>query len=112
MPKSIRKRVKTETKTPTYRLTLEQIKQIKESAVRQAVAESFILMIGLPVMQLWDHHGFQPEDLDKFTDGVMSLYDSYDKGYITLDDVRNAVKEEAGITFDPETTKLTGGKEK
>lgn len=86
-------------KTPTYNMTMEQINAIKKSAVNEAIEAAWTLMLGFPVMQLSDKHGFTEEDLDKFVDGVIALYDSYDKGYITLADVHMALKNEVGVSI-------------
>lgn len=84
-------------KTATYNLTLEQIEAMKKKAVDDAVAVALPLMLGLPAMVLTDKHGFTPEDIDTFTDGVLDLYDSFHKGYLTLDDIHAALKEECGL---------------
>ncbi|MBR6738805.1 MAG: hypothetical protein IKL99_03960 [Oscillospiraceae bacterium] len=89
-------------KTPTYNMTLEQIEGIKRAAVKEAINEALILLFGLPVMVLRDKHGFDDEETDKFVDGVTDLYDSYEKGYITLKDVEQALQEEAGVNFERE----------
>ena len=89
----------TKKKTPTYNMTMEQINAIKKSAVNEAIEAAWTLMLGFPVMQLSDKHGFTEEDLDKFVDGVIELYDSYDKGYITLADVHMALKNEVGVSI-------------
>lgn len=84
-------------KTPTYNMTMEQIEAIQKRAIKEAVESAWVLMLGLPVMVLTDKNGFTPEQVDKFIDDVMALHDSYDKGYLTLADVHNALKEEAGV---------------
>ena len=54
-------------------------------------------MLGLPVMVLSDKHDFTMEQLDVFVDDVLDLYDSYEQGYLTLQDVEAALKDEVGI---------------
>ena len=87
------------TKTPTYNLTVEQIESLKRKAVDDAVATAWVLMLGLPVMALTDKHGFTPEQVDKLIDDVLDLHDSYEKGYLSLQDIHTALKEEAGIVI-------------
>ena len=86
-------------KTPTYNFTLEQIEAMmakaKEEAVRDAVNALIELMLGLPTMIHHDKHGWGKKRCSQFVDDVMNLYDSYEKGYITLEDVREALWEEA-----------------
>jgi len=92
-------------KTPTYNMTMEQIEGIKRAAVNEAVSKALILLFGLPVMVLRDKHGFTDEETDRFVDGITDLYDSYERGYITLQDVELALKEEAGVEFEKELRK-------
>lgn len=84
-------------KTPTYNLTWEQIEAMKRDACRQASRILWELMLGLPTMVLSDKHDFTQAQLDEFVDDVLDLYDSYEQGYLSLQDVENALKEEVGI---------------
>ena len=84
-------------KTATYNLSLEQIEDIKRKCVREATEAAWVLMLGLPVMQLSDKHDFDNDELDKFIDGIMDKYDSYERGLISLADIHTALYEEAGI---------------
>lgn len=84
-------------KTPTYNLTWEQIEAMKRDACREASRVLWELMLGLPVMVLNDKHDFTMEQLDVFVDDVLDLYDSYEQGYLTLQDVETALKDEVGI---------------
>ena len=36
---------------------------------------------------------------------ILDLYDSYEKGYVTLDELEQCLWEEAGIKFDKERKK-------
>lgn len=98
-------------KTPTYNFTLAQIEEIKRNAIRDAVRELIELTLGLPVMILFDKHGWEKEQNSEFVDDVMNLYDSYEKGYITLEDVRDALWEEAEtrVQRKDSTVTLRGG---
>lgn len=86
-------------KTPTYNFTLEQINAMldkaKEQAVKEAVGALIELMLGLPIMILHDKHGWGKTRNSRLVDDVMNLYDSYEKGYLTLEDVREVLWEEA-----------------
>lgn len=67
---------------------------------QEAADKAFLLMLGLPVMVLHDKFGFGPVRCERFTDAVLDLYDSFEKGYVTLDDIHGALKEECGITIE------------
>lgn len=84
-------------KTPTYNMTLQQIEDLKRQAALDAVSELMTLTLGFPAMILHDKHGWREDDLNQFVDDVAALFDSYEKGYIRLDDCVNTLKEEAGI---------------
>lgn len=91
-------------KNPTYTLNKLQIDKIKKDALNEATDRAFILMIGLPV---WVLHNNYPQLMKKevdgkgreerFTDLLIDLYDSFQKGYLSLDDIFNTLKEEAGV---------------
>lgn len=51
-------------------------------------------------MVLHDKFGFGPVRCERFTDAVLDLYESFDKGYVTLEDIHGALKEETGITIE------------
>lgn len=48
--------------------------------------------------------------LPKFVDQCLDLYDSYNKGYVTLDDLRATLWEEGGIRIE-RSDNLGGSKE-
>jgi hypothetical protein len=84
-------------KPKTYTLTDAQLMQIKNQAVEKAL----VLMLGLPVMVLHDKFGWQGDDrLQKFMDRVLELYDSFNQGYITLEDIIRTVEEETGVKLE------------
>lgn len=86
-------------KTPVYNLTLQQIEDIKRQAVDESVATALVLMLGLPAMVLTDKRGFTSEDIDEVVDDVLDLYDSFQRGYLTLDDIHNTLREEHGLSI-------------
>lgn len=83
-------------KIPTYNLTGQQIEDMKKQAAKEAIEVAWTLMLGLPCLPLLDKFSFTGEDLQRYLDEVMDYYDSYEKGYITLKDVHDAVLEETG----------------
>lgn len=84
-------------KTPTYNLTWEQIEDIKLKATSEAMDFAFRQMMLLPLMVLRDHYGFGAKRLEKFIEDVADMLDSYNRGYLDLEDIENTLKEETGI---------------
>ena len=95
--KQRRKSKTTIKKEPTYTLRQSDIDRIKKEQTNKAVDVAFTLLLGMPVIVLHDKHGFQPDRLESFVSDILSLYDSYEKGYVTLDDIRQTLKDETGI---------------
>lgn len=87
------------TKSPTYMLNSDQVKKIKEDAANEAMTKAFILMMGLSLNALRDGFDWGAVRLSRFSDKVLDLLDSFNKGYITFDDCLNVIKEETGVDF-------------
>ena len=58
---------------------------------------AFKQMMLLPLMTLRDKNGFGAQRLERFIDDVADMLDSYNKGYLDLDDIEQTLKEETGI---------------
>jgi len=54
-------------------------------------------MLGLPLMVLHDKWGFGKVRGERFIEQVLDLYDSFEKGYLSLDDIHKCLWEEGGI---------------
>lgn len=87
-------------KEKIYTLSESQITALKESATRDAVGTAFIMMLGLPCMSLRDKFDFGKTRMDRFAEGVLSYYESFNQGYITLEDCVKTIKEETGIDIE------------
>ena len=48
-------------------------------------------------MVLHDKWGFGKVRGERFIEQVLDLYDSFEKGYLSLDDIHNCLWEEGGI---------------
>ena len=86
-------------KVRTYTLTDAQIQQIKTDAVREATSNAFTLLLGLPLITLHDKFGFGKVRLERFMDELLKQYESFDAGYITLNDLIETIKEETGVSI-------------
>lgn len=86
-------------KSPVYTLNGDQIKKIKEDAANEAMAKAFVLMMGLSLNALRDGFDWGTVRLTRFSDKVLDLLDSFNKGYISFDDCLNTIKKETGVDF-------------
>ena len=63
----------------------------------KAVLETLELLMAIPVTVLSDKFGFTPTQLEDFCDKVLYLIDSYERGYVTMEELRETLKDEAGV---------------
>lgn len=75
------------------------IERIKQEQTSKAVDVAFTLLLGISIMVLNDKYGFSREQLQAVTDDVFDLYASYERGYLTLEDIHSTLQEEVGINI-------------
>ena len=95
------KKKKEKKKVARYNLTWNQIEDIKRKATSEAMDFAFRQMMLLPLMVLRDKYGYGAKRLEEFIDNVADMLDSYNKGYLDLDDIEQTLKEETGIEVIP-----------
>lgn len=102
MNRSERRRAGKKAKVVTYNLTQEQINQIKKEARDEAVGVALTLMLALPLKVLKDKYWVKTgkRRLPKFLDNVLSLYDNWNKGSLTLEELREDLWEYGGIKIE------------
>lgn len=91
-------------KTATYNLTQEQIDKIKQEARDEAVDVAVTLMLALPLEVLMGEGYWEKtakRRLPKFLDDVLSLYDSWNKGVLTIEELREDLWKYGGIKLEP-----------
>lgn len=74
-----------------------EIEQIKKDALSKAIDTSFILMLGIPLLALRDEYGFGKVRLERLMDRMLEIYDSFNKDYVTLEDLHKTIFEETGV---------------
>lgn len=91
---------------PVLNMKASDISKMKKDATGEAANLAFVLMLGIPAMVIHDRYPKlmkREEDgkgrVERFCDLCLDLYDSFEKGYVTLDDLHECLKEEAGITL-------------
>lgn len=84
-------------KNKVLQMTAAQVQQLKQSVTEETAFKALILMLGIPLMVLRDKYDFGKVRLTRFIKQCINLYDSFDKDYITLDDMHKAILDETGI---------------
>jgi hypothetical protein len=80
-------------------LTKAMILQVKNQVTKEVMEETFKLLLGLPVLALRDEFEFGKKRNSRFIERMLSIYDSYSRGDITLDDIEAVLEEETGLNF-------------
>jgi hypothetical protein len=73
------------------------ILQAKNEVTKQVREETFKLLLGLPVLALRDEFDFGKKRNTRFIEKMLSIYESYTDGTITLEDIEAVLKEETGL---------------
>lgn len=97
MNRAERRRLQNKKPEPVINIKSSDVQLMKQRATSKAANQAFILMLGLPMLVLRDKWGFGKVRSERFIEQVIDLYDSFDKGYLTIDDIHKALYEEAGI---------------
>lgn len=91
-------------KEPVINVKASDIRAIKQQATSSAADTAFFLMLAIPVMVIHDKYPqLMRREVDgkpraeRFADLCLDLYDSFNRGYVTLDDLADCLWEEAGI---------------
>lgn len=89
---------------PVINVKYSDIKNIKRQVSEEAANNAFLMMLAIPVMVLHDNFGSlmrkelngKPRE-ERFAELCLDLYDSFERGYVTTDDLHKCLLEEAGL---------------
>lgn len=94
-------------KEPVLNIKASDIQSIKKQAVSNAADTAFFLMLAIPVMVIHDKYPLlMRREVDgksreeRFADLCLDLYDSFNRDYVTLEDLAQCLWEEAGIKLE------------
>lgn len=90
-------------KEPIINIKVSEIEQIKQNAVEKACKMAFFLMLAIPTMVIHDKFGdiMKREGREeKFANLVLELYDTYQKGYVSFDELKQCLYEETGLQME------------
>lgn len=89
---------------PVINIKASELQNLKKQITSETTDTAFFLMLAIPVMVLHDKYSqLMRKEVngksraERFADLCLDLYDSFDKGYVTLDDLSNCLLEETGI---------------
>lgn len=92
---------------PVINVKSSDIQNIKNQAAKDAADLAFKLMLAIPVMVLHDKYSLLMKKVvdgksreERFAELCLDLYDSYEKGYVTLEDLEKCLFEEAGMKIE------------
>lgn len=92
---------------PVINIKSSDVDKIKRQASKDAADIAFFLMIAIPVMVLHDKYSLLMKKEvngksreERFAELCLDLYDSFEKGYVTVDDLHDCLWEEAGIKIE------------
>ena len=90
-------------KEPIINIKVSDLEQAKREATAKAVDTAFFLMLAVPCMVIHDKFaklikvkGEESREA-RFCDEVLELYDTFQKGYVSLQDLKQCLIDEAGI---------------
>ena len=103
MNRAERRRAGKRDRTATYNLTQDQINKIKQEARDEAIDTAFTLMLAIPLKVLTGE-GYWVKSakkrMPKFLDEIFSIYDSWNKGDITIEELREDLWNIGGIKLE------------
>ena len=92
---------------PVINMKSSDIKNIKNQVSKDAADLAFTLMLAIPVTILHTKYGkLMRKNVDgksrgeRFADLCLDLYASFEKGEVTLDDLKKCLWDEAGIKIE------------
>lgn len=89
-----------EKQTKTYTLTQEQMDELYNKALKEAVKKAFFLMLAIPLeILITEEYWMQSakEKMPKFMDEVLYLYNAYEEGSISIEEMEMDLWDFAGI---------------
>lgn len=90
-------------KAPTYNLSADSLKALKEEYRRENFEDAFICMLALPTIVIRDKFGElmrKEAREEKFVNLVLKQFELFQQGYFTLEDLKQCLYEETGIKFE------------
>lgn len=100
MNRQERRRLGIRKKDPMVSIKQSDIDRMKEEATAKGCKLAFNLMLALPAMVIHDKYGLLMKKegrVGRFVDLCMEQYKCYEEGYVTLKELAQILKDEAGV---------------
>lgn len=100
MNRQERRRLGVKKKDPMVSIKQSDINAMKEEATEKGCKLAFNLMLAIPAMVIHDHYRELMKKngrVEKFIDLCMDTYRCYEEGYVTLKELAQILKDEAGV---------------
>lgn len=100
MNRQERRRLGIKRKDPMVSIKQSDIDRMKEEATEKGCKMEFNLMMAVPAMVIHDKFGSLMKKegrVEKFVDLCMEEYKYYEEGYVTLKELAQILKDEAGV---------------
>ncbi len=75
-------------------------KRVSQENRKKNMADAFAYMLAIPLMVVRDKCGFGTKRLNQFVDWVVDLSNSVETFYVTIDDLKQTIFEETGVSLD------------
>lgn len=103
MNRQERRRAGIKAKDPMISIKQSDIDRMKHEATTKAARAAFMLMLAIPTMIIHDKFSqIMKKDgrEQKFVELCLDLYDTYEKGYVDVQELKQLLKKEAGVEID------------
>lgn len=77
----------------------DAVVKAKNEATTDAFNVAFVAMLAMPLIVLRDKFGFGKVRLERFVDELCDVQDSFNQGYVTLEDLHKTLYEETGTVI-------------
>ena len=90
---------------PVYNMTASQLEGMKTEITNEAICKAFSLMVAFPTMVIHDKFDQLAELPDaqrvkRMGEMIIDLYDSYDRGYVSIRDLHECLQDEVGVVVE------------
>ena len=83
----------------TYNMSAAQLEAFKRQVTNDSSYKATVAMLAIPLMVLMDKYGFRRKRLTAFAEKCIDLFESFESGYLSLNDMHKVIFEETGFNI-------------